>query len=398
MTTISCTRLLVDDRLTGPGSVTIADGRIVRVRLAARPPSSPPPADVVLDGGTLTAGMVDLQVNGAAGVDLAGADADGWATVAGRLAAHGVTAFCPTFTSAPVTRQRAGVAATAAARDALAQRGRPVARVLGAHLEGPFLSPARRGAHDPAALAAPTPAALDALLDGLERDALRIVTLAPELDGAPAAVARLRAAGIAVALGHSDATAAQTARAADAGATLVTHLFNAQRPFAHREPGIAGRALVDPRLVCGLIADLHHVAPDAIRLAFAAAGERIALVSDAVAAAGLRGGRIRIGTVEAVARPDGPPRLADGTLAGAATLLDAAVRNVVALGVPPARALLAATAVPAAAVGDDGGGRLAPGRRADLVWWDDELRVRAVWIGGERVAPAAGSADEGGDG
>ncbi len=246
-------------------------------------------------------------------------------------------------------------------------------------------SPLRPGAHDPTLLREPSAAALDALLDGTDLSALAFVTLAPELPGAAEAIGRLRAAGVQVSLGHSDATAAQAAAAAEQGARLVTHLFNAQRAFNHREPGLPARALVDPLLVSGLIVDLHHVAADAVRLAFAAAPGRIALVSDAVAAAGMTSGPFRIGNVEAFAHPDGPPTLADGTLAGSALHLDEAVRNTVALGIDRATALTAATAVPAAALGDASRGELAAGRRADLVWWDDDLHVRAVWIGGRRI-------------
>ena len=433
MTTLTCTQLLVGGRLAGPGSLTLAGETIAAVS------SSPAgDADVVLEGGVLTAGMVDLQLNGAVGVDFAQADADGWRAVAAHVAAHGVTAFCPTFITAPVERQRAAIAATADAMRALgahrgahaanagaigtnrgadganagalgtnrgadganggaddADRGAdaPVARPIGAHLEGPFLSPLRPGAHDPSLLREPSAAALDQLLDGADLSALAFVTLAPELPGAADAIARLRAAGVQVSLGHSDATAEQTAAAARHGARLVTHLFNAQRPFNHREPGLPARALVDELLVSGLIVDLHHVAADAVRLAFAAAPGRIALVSDAVAAAGMTGGAFKIGNVEAFAHPDGPPTLADGTLAGSALHLDEAVRNCVALGIDRATALTAATAVPAAALGDASRGELAAGRRADLVWWDDDLRVRAVWIGGRRIdidQPTAG--------
>ena len=382
-TTLSCPRLLVGGRLTGPGAVTVGDHGLIAA--VAADGAAQPAADVRLDGGLLTAGMVDLQVNGAVGVDLAGAEPDGWRAIAAHLAGRGVTAFCPTFITAPVARQRAAIEATAAARAELAAAA--AAQPLGAHLEGPFLSPHRPGAHDPTLLRAPTAAALAELLDGADLDALAIVTLAPELPGAPEAIARLTAAGVAVSLGHSEATAAQTAEAAAGGARLVTHLFNAQRAFSHREPGLPARALTDPRLTSGLIVDLHHVAPDAVRLAFAAAPGRIALVSDAVAAAGMAPGPFRIGTVEAFARADGPPRLADGTLAGSALHLDEAVHNAVALGVAPERALAAATAVPAAALGDGARGELAAGRRADLVWWDDELNVRAVWVGGRRIEP-----------
>jgi len=400
MTTLSCPRLLTGGRLTGPGTVTLGDdGRIAAVSAEGAAPADrapgaattgagpaggvPPGADVALDGGILTAGMVDLQLNGAVGIDLAGADAEGWRTIATHLATHGVTAFCPTFITAPVATQREAIAATAAARAALA--GAPVAQPLGAHLEGPFLSPLRPGAHDRSLLREPSPQALDELLDGADLDALAFVTLAPELPGAAAAIERLTAAGVTVSLGHSEATAAETAAAARRGARLVTHLFNAQRAFTHREPGLPARALTDPLLTSGLIVDLHHVAPDAVRLAFAAAPGRIALVSDAVAAAGMAPGPFRIGTVEAFAQPDGPPRLADGTLAGSALHLDEAVRNAVSLGVAAEVALTAATAVPAAAIGAHDRGELAAGRRADLVWWDDDLTVRAVWIGGRRI-------------
>jgi N-acetylglucosamine-6-phosphate deacetylase len=371
--TLSCQHLLDDGRLDGPFAVSVVGG--VVTALERRGPRA---GDRVLDGGVLTAGMTDLQLNGAAGIDLAGADADGWATLAEHEAHHGVTAFCPAFITAPLADLVAALTATAAAAGRLA--GLPVAQPAGAHLEGPFLSAGFPGAHPVDLMRAPVPEAVDALLAGSPA----IVTLAPELPGATEAITRLRAAGVAVSVGHSGATAAETAAAADAGASLVTHLFNAQRPFTHREPGVAGRALVDDRLVCGLIADLHHVAPDAVRLAFAAAPGRIALVSDAMAAAGMpAGGTYPHGPIEAVGRGHEPPALADGTFAGSALHLDEAVRNVVGLGVPRAAALAAATSVPARAIGRSGAVR--PGERADLVWWDDELRVRAVWIGGAQV-------------
>jgi len=377
-TTLTGPRLLIDGRWRD-GAVTIRDGRIHAV-LDAPPPEEDGATVERLDGGLLTAGLVDLQVNGSAGVDLAHADRAGWRRVAEHQARHGVTAFVPTFVTAPLERLAAAVGATVDA--ALDLRDRRAAQALGAHLEGPFLSPSKPGAHPVDLLRLPEPAAVDALLAG---GTPLVVTVAPELDGAAEAIERLLAAGVHVSIGHSMATAEQAAAAADRGVRLVTHLFNAQRAFGHREPGLPGRALVDERLVSGLIADRVHVADDALRLAFAAAAGRIALVSDAVAAAGMAPGPFRLGPIEAVAVADGPPRLPDGTLAGSALHLDEAVRNVVALGVDPAVAIEAASAVPAAALGDDERGRLASGRRADLVWWGDDLRVRAVWIGGERI-------------
>lgn len=376
--TLICPRLLVGGRLRGPGAVSIRDGRIAAVHAA------PPPDGERLDGGLLTPGLVDLQLNGAAGVDLAAAaasaDLGAWRRVAAHESRHGVTAFAPTFITAPLDELAGALRWSAQARGALAAE--PVAQPLAPHVEGPFLSPARPGAHPVDHLRLPDARAIDELLAA---GTPLVVTIAPELEGAAAAIDRLLAAGVHVSIGHSAATAAQTAAAADRGVRLVTHLFNAQSPLGHREPGLPGRALVDERLTCGLIADLVHVAPDAVRLAFAAAAGRIALVSDAVAATGMPPGPFRLGPVEAIAYADGPPRLADGTLAGAALHLDEAVRNVASLGIDPAAALEAATGVPAAAVGDGTRGRLEAGRRADLVWWDDELRVRGVWIGGEPV-------------
>jgi N-acetylglucosamine-6-phosphate deacetylase len=371
--TISAPQLLLEGRLAGRGSVVVEGGRVAAVR-----PGLVDDVDLRLESGVLTAGMVDLQLNGAVGVDLAQADDDGWAAVAAHVASHGVTAFCPTFITAPLPSLRGALTATAAARERLG------ACVLGAHVEGPFLSPDRPGAHPVEHLLDPTPDAVEALLEGLPP---ALVTLAPERPDALKAIARLADAGVAVSLGHSDATTAQARAGAVAGARLVTHLFNAMRPLHHREPGLIGAALTDERLVSGIVADGVHVADEVLRIAFAAAPGRIALVSDAVAAAGMAPGPFRIGPVTASARADGPPRLADGTLAGSALHLDEAVRHVVGLGVPRAVALAAATSVPAAALGAAARdhGRLRPGARADLVWWDDDLHVRGVWIDG---APA----------
>jgi N-acetylglucosamine-6-phosphate deacetylase len=375
---ISAPQLLLEGRLAGRGSVVVEGGRVAAVR-----PGVVDGVDLTLDHGVLTAGMVDLQLNGVVGVDLADTDADGWDRVAAHVARHGVTAFCPTFITAPLPSLRTALAATAAAGERLGRDGR--AHVLGAHVEGPFLSPARPGAHPVEHLRDPASEAVEALLEDSPPPAM--VTLAPERPGAPEAIARLARAGVAVSLGHSDATAAQARAGADAGARLVTHLFNAMRPLHHREPGLVGAALNDAMLVSGIVADGVHVADDVLRIAFAAAPGRIALVSDAVAGAGMAPGPFRIGPVTAYARADGPPRLKDGTLAGSALHLDEAVRHVVGLGVDPAAALAAATSVPAAALGARAHdhGRLRPGARADLVWWDDDLHVRGVWIGG---APA----------
>src|SRR5215475_7962666 len=337
-----------------PGYVLVTGGRVAEVA-AGPPPRSP---DLALGSGCIVPGLIDLQVNGHFGVDLAEPDAAGWGRVARRLPETGTTAFLPTFVTAPVA-ELGGALRFAAGFTADPSAG---ARVLGVHVEGPFLSFGRAGAH--------------------RRDLI--------VPPSPAAVAALASAGIVVSIGHSDATARQVAAAADAGARMVTHLFNAQRPLHHREPGVVGQALADPRLTCGLIADPSHVAAAACVIAFAAAPGRILLVTDASAAASMPPGRYRIGGEPVEVRPgdDPAPRLADGTLAGSVLRMDQAVANMVAAGAGLPEAVAAATRIPADLIGRPDLGRLVPGAAADLAWLGDDLRTRATWVAGERVYQA----------
>lgn len=366
-------RLLVDGQLRGPGAVAVRDGRIAAVLDEA-------PASGVM-AGTLTPGLVDLHSNGAFGVDFAGADVPAFRRALQAMARCGTTSVQPTSITAPVPDLLASLDRCRDAREALA--GKPVARVLGAHLEGPFLAEARRGAHRADWLRDPLPGPLDPLL---AHPALTTVTLAPEREGALEAIRRLAARGVRVSVGHSDATAEQVAAAVDAGATLVTHLYNAMRPFGHRDPGVPGAALTDARLVLGLIGDGLHVHPLACRLAFQAAPGRVALVSDSVLLAGLPPGTtLPFGGLPATLDGDGLGRREDGTISGAGTLLDEGVRRMIGAGLDPAVVLTAATRVPARALGRDDFGCLAPGARADLVLWDEAWRPRRVWVGGVEV-------------
>jgi N-acetylglucosamine-6-phosphate deacetylase len=361
-----------------PGYV-VAEGGLVTDVGEGAPPREP---DLGLPSGVLVPGLVDLQVNGYYGVDLASAGPEEWARVARRLPETGSTAFLPTFITGPVGELSASLRLAAEiAAGALAG-----ARVLGVHLEGPFLSPVRAGAHRWEWIVPPSPGAVADLLaagDGV----LRMVTLAPEAEGGLAAVKALVAAGVVVSVGHSDATALQVCAAADAGARAVTHLFNAQRPMHHREPGVVGQALTDSRLTSGLIADYSHVAPSVCALAFAAAPGRICLVTDAAACAGMPPGPYLLGgqPVELPPGDGAAPIRADGTLAGSALRMDRAVANMVAVGVGLAEAVAAATRIPADVIGRADLGRLAPGAAADLVWLGDDLRTRAAWVGGEQV-------------
>jgi N-acetylglucosamine-6-phosphate deacetylase len=376
-TTIAAPRLVSGGREVSDVVVTVADGRVeaVRARMAGER------CDVELPDGVLVPGLVDSQVNGAFGVDFAAARPEDWAKVVARLPATGVTAFAPTFITAPVAELSDALRRVAAVRAAPP----PGARVLGAHLEGPFLSERRRGAHNPAYLQDPTPEAVDALLSSAPPGVLGAVTLAPEREHALEAIARFTGAGVLVSIGHSDATGAQVRAAADAGARAVTHLFNAQRPLHHREPGVAGHALVDDRLALGLIVDLHHVTADVVRLVFRAAGDRTVLVTDAVAAAGMPPGRYVLGGEPVLVEAGRPPVRDDGVIAGSGLRLDEAVRNTVDLGVPLPTAVEAATRRPAALLGRTDLGRVEPGAAADLTWLGTDLLARATWVAGDLV-------------
>jgi N-acetylglucosamine-6-phosphate deacetylase len=329
--------------------------------------------------GIAVPGFVDLQVNGFAGVDLLDASAADYRTVANAILEMGVTAYLPTFITAPEARLLDALREVPAG-----ERHEPNGpRILGVHLEGPFLSPLRLGAHPPEARRDPDLELLDRLL---EAGPVRLVTLAPELPGALALLELLVARGITVSCGHSDATAEEADAAFDAGARTVTHLFNAMRPFAHRDPGIAGAALAREDVIVQLILDGVHLADETARIAWSAAAGRLALVTDAIAGAGLSDGAYRLGGQEIEIR-DGVARGAHGELAGSTLTMDQAVRNLHALGASFEEAVGAATAIPARVLGRRDVGRLAVGVEADVVVLSDQLGVDRVLIGGrERVA------------
>ena len=213
------------------------------------------------------------------------------------------------------------------------------------------------------------------------------MTLAPERPGALELVDALHARGVVVSCGHSDATAEQVSRAFDRGVRTVTHLFNAMRPFAHRDPGIAGAALARADVVVQLIVDGVHLAPETVRVALNAAAGRVALVTDAIAAAGAGDGAWRLGAVEVEVR-DGVARRADGTLAGSVVTMPEAIRALHALGAPLVDAVAAATSVPARVLGRTDVGMLTVGGRADVVVLDDRLEIRSVHVGGREAVAA----------
>jgi N-acetylglucosamine-6-phosphate deacetylase len=347
------------DRDLTPGVVVIENDRITRVSA-----ESPPAGALSFPDGALIPGLIDMQVNGGAGVDCLRAGAAAYDTLGRYLAATGVTAYLPTIVSAPLDEmRRAGEAAAVAMR-----REGPVPEILGVHFEGPYLNPLRRGAHRPQDLRTPD---VDEMTETLRRldGALRVVTLAPELEGAEAVVRALARSGVLVAIGHTDAAFDEVQAAARWGARMVTHLFNAMRGIHHREPGAAGGALVTPSLALSLIADFAHVHPAVLSLTAHAAGmARIVLVTDAISAAGMGRGSFTLGA-QTVDVKDGVPRLADGTLAGSVLQLHRAVHNfAAAAGVSRRDAVQAASLTPAKLLGvHRRKGRIAPGMDADLV-------------------------------
>jgi N-acetylglucosamine-6-phosphate deacetylase len=256
--------------------------------------------------------------------------------------------------------------------------------VLGALIEGPFLSPRRHGVHPASALRDPDPALLERLLAA---GPVRLVTLAPELPGAEELIDLLTARGVTASIGHTDATATQAHAAFDRGARSVTHLFNAMRPLGHRDPGVVGAALARPDVTVSIILDGYHLAAETVAFVWRAAAGRVALVTDAVAGAGVSDGSYSLGETD-VEVADGVARGPNGELAGSVLTMIEAVRNLVGLGAQLSEAINAATAVPARVIGETTVGRLDAGLPADVVVLDDNLEIEKVFVGGRALVVA----------
>jgi N-acetylglucosamine-6-phosphate deacetylase len=349
---------LVDGRLVR-GDVEIVDGRTIGYGLAS--PNG---------RGIAVPGLVDIQVNGFAGVDFLEADADGYRRAGDALVETGVTAYLPTFITAPEEQLLAALREVPAGPDA--------PRILGVHLEGPFLSALRLGIHPLDARRDPDEDLLERLLAA---GPVRLMTLAPELPGADALIDSLLRNEIAISCGHSDATSEAANTAFDSGVRTVTHLFNAMRPFRHRDPGIAGAALARDDVVVQIILDGVHLAPETASVVWRAAAGRVALVTDAMAGAGLTDGSYRLGGLE-IEITGGVARGPTGALAGSTLTMIEAVRNLNALGASFEEAVGAATEVPARVLRNPVIGRLAVGLPADVVVLSDELEVERVLVDG----------------
>lgn len=366
------------------GCVLIEDSRICAV---GRRGEIELPAGVRicdLGDGILAPGFIDIHVHGAGGHDVMEGTREALSRAGRTLLEHGTTAYLATTVTAPRdTTLRILESLSAAILSAREEITGKEALPLGIHLEGPFISQVRRGVH-PAALIQPaSPEMLQQMLDAA-RGEVRILTLAPESEGADALIHLACQRGVIVALGHSDATYRETLHASECGASHAVHLFNAMRPFHHRETGIVGAVLTEKRLTAELIADGVHVAGSALRLALAAKGvEQLVLVTDGSSATGMPDGRYFLGTIPVTVQA-GVCRDADGKLAGSVLTLDRAVPNMMELGrVDLSQALTMATLNPARLLGLTGRqGVLAADANADLVWLDSHLQVQGTVIRG----------------
>lgn len=331
---------------------------------------------------TVAPGFVDVHIHGAGGYDVMEATPESLAGVATAVARHGTTTLlATTVTSRPdfTCRSLEGIA-----RYIRAPRESSVAaaEIAGIHLEGPFLSHARRGTQPAEWIAPPSVPLLRRFLEAAANCG-RILTLAPEVPGALEVIEAARRAGLVVAVGHTDATYEEAHAAFERGAGHAVHVFNAMRPFSHRETGVIGAVLTDPRVTAELIADGVHVDRPAMQILLASKGfDRVVLVSDATAAAGMPDGDYPLGPLR-VRVSGGVCRSAEGALAGSALTLDRALRNIVALGVPLPDAVRMLTFNPARLVGlEKAKGALVAGADADLILLDENLHVKGVMTRG----------------
>jgi N-acetylglucosamine-6-phosphate deacetylase len=373
-------RVVTDYEVWPEGTVLFGDGAIADVD---RDGALARDADEVHEypDSLLLPGFVDLQVNGAFGIDVASEPAR-LAELSRSLLSTGTTAYLPTVISSPEGLYEDALPGIGAVTGGPSEG----AEVLGVHLEGPFLNLQKRGAHAAAHVVPPDPSLLAWLLD---LGPVRMVTLAPELRDAEKLIYQAAGRGVVVSAGHSDASFELSYGAFDERVGGVTHLFNATSPMHHRDPGLPGAAFAHPRVSCGIIADGHHVHPEMVGLAFRMLGpDRLHLVTDAIAAAGAPAGEYRLAT-RTVYSNGGIPRLGSGAIAGSILSMEEAFRNILAFtGCTVPEAARMASAGPARLVGEGRRkGRLVPGYDADVTVLAPDLSVQAVWRNGRHAYP-----------
>ena len=385
MPAFTARRLLTPNGVVAPALMVVDDGRIREiVALAERqPPTGAAHCD--FREGVIVPGYLDLHIHGNAGYDVMDERAEALPVIERMLAGHGVTSYFPTTVTAPMDRTLRALERLADAIEARQQKsgdgkgGR--AAPLGIHLEGPFISHARRGVHPAENLRPPKVETFGRFWEAA-RGQIRMMTLAPELEGAIELIRVAAARGVCVSLGHSDADFAATERAIDAGARHATHIFNAMRPLQHRDPGILGAVLTDSRVSADIIADGIHLDPAIVKLVAQSKGpELTVLITDATAATGMPDGRYRLGSIE-VDVHDGKCTF-EGKLAGSVLTIDRAVRNLSQFaGWTLFEAVAAATENPARVVRCADKGVLRAGADADFLVLNERGEVLRTYVGG----------------
>lgn len=370
--TLRARRLLTEQGWLYDHQLRIEEGLIAAIE--------PIPAGVTArDAEILCPAYIDIHVHGGAGVDVMDDSPDALDILARHKACEGVGSWLPTTVTAPLPSIHRALARIARR----CHEGGPGAQVLGSYLEGPYFTPQNKGAHPPALFRELNRLELDALI-AVSQHTLRVVALAPEKADALPAIKHLKQRGIRVMLGHSAASLEQTRAAFDAGADGLVHCYNGMTGLHHREPGMVGAGLTDPRAWLELIADGHHVHPAAMKLCCCCAKERVVLITDAMQAAGMPDGDYTL-CGQQVAMRGGIVRTASGGLAGSTLSVDAAVRNMVELtGIAPEAAIHMASLHPARLLGIDRQlGSLAIGKHASILALNGGLHLQRLWIKGQ---------------
>ncbi|MEX2302780.1 MAG: N-acetylglucosamine-6-phosphate deacetylase [Bryobacterales bacterium] len=361
--------LFEDDRITAVGT-----REQVRVPSGAR--------EVRVEKGFVAPGFIDTHNHGAGGRDVMQPDRDGLDTVCKVLARFGTTSYYPTTVTAPTESIRRAVEFLAEYIGETEKGPTGAAQPLGIHMEGPYISVKRRGVHPPPYIVEPTLEAYQQFAKAAG-GRLRIMTIAPELAGAPEVIREMLSSGVQPSIGHTDSTFAEAEKAVEMGARQATHMFNAMRPFGHRDPGVIGKVLTDPRVKAELIADGIHVDVKAMELLYRCKGkDGIVLISDGISAVGMPDGNYQVGGLN-VDVAGGVCRY-EGALAGSVLTLDRAVRNMHTLvGVPLDEVIRMATLNTAQLMGLEGRkGSLTPGADADIVVMDDSFQIQQVYVRG----------------
>jgi N-acetylglucosamine-6-phosphate deacetylase len=369
--------------------IVVEAGRITGIGHRDEVHIPPGAKDYVASGMTVVPGFVDVHIHGAGGHDVMEAEAAALDKITATVARFGTTSIVATTVTAPIEatcHSLEGIAAYIRAHESTAYNARFGADILGIHLEGPFINPERRGVHPTASILAPSVESFEKFR-AAAGNLIKLITIAPEMPGALKLIAAAVADGVVVGLGHTDADYAQARAAIQAGARHAVHVYNAMRPFTHRDPGVISAVLTDADVTAEIIADGVHVAGPAIQVLLGTKGfDTVLLVSDGTAATGMRDGTFKLGGFEVQVR-DGVVRNSEGKLAGSTLTIDRAIRYLVELGVPMVDAIRMATILPARRLGLAGKkGIIAVGADADLVVLTPDLHVAGVMTRGVGLA------------